>query len=494
VPRSRTSRWRLAACLAALTVVAACSSSDGGKPKATQTPLPPLDPRPNIVFVLTDDLSSNLVPYMPHVRALADAGTSFQNYFVVDSLCCPSRSAIFTGQYPHDNGVFTNSGSDGGYLAYNRFHNPPKSFGLALQSAGYRTGFMGKYLNGYQPHDRQAPGWNVWDVAGDGYPEFNYNLNENGKIVPFGSAPRDYLTDVLAEKATSFIHTSRELGKPFALEVATFAPHKPLVPAPRDRGTFPTVRDPRTPAFDHSPRHPPSWLVRQPLSGRDIARLDATFRLRVETVQAVDRMMGAIEAALAATGELRNTYIIFSSDNGYHLGEYRLLAGKQTAFDTDIKVPLVVAGPGVPAGHVVHAMASSIDLAPTFEQIAGARPTDVPDGVSLLPLLHGGQAPRDWQRAVLIEHHGPPMPSSDPDAQPYRAGIPPSYEAMRTPQFLYVEYATGSREYYDLTKDPYELDNLIGSLSHARRVALHEQLLRLAACHGAAACQRAARL
>jgi arylsulfatase A-like enzyme len=481
--------------VAALLALAACSpGGSGSKPRGSAAPPPPPSPRPNIVFVLTDDLSTNLVGYMPHVRALADAGTTFANYFVVDSLCCPSRSAIFTGEYPHNDGVFTNGPGDGGYDAYNRFGNEERSFAVPLQADGYRTGFMGKYLNGYQPHDAPAPGWDVWDVAGNGYPEFNYRLRENNRTQDFGAKPRDYLTDVLGRKAARFIHASRRLGKPFVLEVATFAPHKPLVPAPRDRDSFPTVRDPRTPAFDTSPTHAPSWLIRKRLSRRDIRELDSTFRLRVEEVQAVDRMIGTIEHALAVAGELRNTYIVFSSDNGYHLGEYRLLAGKQTAYDTDIKVPLVVAGPGVPAARTVRTIVSSIDLAPTFLAITGTRPRVGMDGVSVLPLLHGQPAPRGWQQAVLIEHHGPVLNPHDPDVQPFRAGIPPSYEAMRTRRFLYVEYAYGGREYYDLRNDPYELHNLAGSLSRHRRLQLHAQLRRLELCSGTVACQRAARL
>jgi arylsulfatase A-like enzyme len=479
-------------------LVAGCSGSDSGHKAhgATAKTTPPPDPRPNIVFVLTDDLSTNLVPYMPHVRALADEGTSFNNYFVVDSLCCPSRTAIFTGEYPHNNGVFTNGpGRDGGYDAYNRFGDERRSFAIPLQAAGYRTGFMGKYLNGYQPYEPMPPGWDVWDAAGNGYPEFNYRLRENNSFQNFGDKPRDYLTDVLGEKASGFIRDSRMDGKPFFLEVATFAPHSPIVPAPRDLGSFPDARAPRTPAYDHSPTHAPVWLAgRGKLSPSDMASLDKTFRLRVEAVQAVDRMIGTIERTLVAMGELRNTYIVFSSDNGYHLGEYRLLAGKQTAFDADIRVPLVVAGPGVPAGRTVDAMTSSIDLAPTFESITGAQPRFGTDGVSILPILHGAAAPDNWQRAVLIEHHGPLLDPHDPDAQPYRSGIPPSYEAMRTPQFLYVEYAYGGREYYDLVDDPYELHNLAGSLPHWRRLQLHEELRQLELCAGSAACQRAARL
>ncbi|HEY2224993.1 sulfatase-like hydrolase/transferase, partial [Actinomycetospora sp.] len=189
---------------------------------------------------------------------------------------------------------------------------------------------------------------------------------------------------------------------------------------------------------------------------------------------------------------LDNTYIVFSSDNGYHMGDHNLMPGKQTAFTTDIQVPLVVAGPGVPAGHTVDAMMSSIDLAPTFLQLARAQPTAEQDGVSMLDEWHGQPAPPDWQRAVLVEHHGPVDSALDPDVQPYRAGNPPSYEAMRTASSLYVEYDTGEREYYDLRADPYETNNTFATLALPRQLELHDMLARLETCKGPAECQHAA--
>src|SRR3954452_7259733 len=458
---------RLPGLLAALALLGLLSACIGNVALPPRHPVP-TDGRPNIVFVLTDDLAMNLVPYMPHVQALARAGSSFGNYFVVDSLCCPSRAAIFTGRYPHDDGVYGNHDHERGYDAFNRNGNERRSFGVALQNAGYYTGFMGKYLNEYQLSDPPAPGWNTWDVAGNGYDEYNYDLNENGLIHTYGSGPDDYLTHVLADKAVNFVYGAQYTGKPFALEVATFAPHRPSTPAPIDAHSFPTVAAPRTPAFDTKPTNAPAWLADlRPLSTSDVQSIDDAFRKRVESVQAVDRMVGQIERALAAIHQLGNTYFVFSSDNGYHMGDYGLMPGKQTAFDTDVRVPLVVAGPGVPAGRTVDAMNSSIDPSPTFLQIGQAQPTGEPDGVSLLAMLHGGAPPRSWQQAILIEHHGRVETKSDPDVQSFRSGDPPSYEAVRTPSALYVEYVTGEREYYDLRSDPYELDNRYSALTTA---------------------------
>jgi N-acetylglucosamine-6-sulfatase len=445
--------------------------------------------RPNFVFVLTDDLSWNLVSRMPHVRALESAGSTMARYYVVDSLCCPSRAAIFTGEYPHDDGVFTNAGSDGGYATYNRNGDPPKSFAVALQLSGYRTAMMGKYLNGYSPADKVPPGWNVWDVTGNGYPEYNYSLNENGKLKHYGHDPKSYLTDVLSAKAGSFINSSAASGQPFMLEVATFAPHAPYTPPPRYVNAAAAVPYPKSAAFNQLPENAPPWLAsRPPLTAAQKSRITATYRKRVEADLAVDDLIGHLEARLRADGVARNTYFIFSSDNGYHMGEYRLMPGKQTAFDTDINVPLIVTGPGVPAGHVISELASNIDLNPTFETLAGFPVPEDVDGHSLAGLWHGLR-PANWRRSVLIEHHGPDHNPRDPDRQSAKSADPPSYEAVRTVNALYVRYANGKQEYYDTARDPLELDNIAPAGIPA---SIKRALKALENCHSGATCWAAA--
>lgn len=455
--------------------------------------------RPNIVFVLTDDLAWNLVPYMPHVLDMERRGETFSNYFVTDSLCCPSRASILTGRFPHDTHVVGNGPPYGGYAVFHQRGEERETFATALQAKGYRTALMGKYLNGYQPVPAEgfAPsvpiGWNEWDVVGDGYREFDYAMNSNGTIVDYGHEPQEYLTDVLAEKGIDFIDRAAAQRRPFMLEMATFAPHSPFVPAPRDEGGFPGLQAPRTPAFDAAAVGAPAWLRDfAPLEPRQAEQIDEQFRRRAQAVQAVDRLIAEIEATLVARGVARNTYIVFSSDNGLHMGEHRLMPGKQTAFDTDIHVPLIVLGPGVPAGREVAAMTENIDLCPTFERLGGARVGANVDGHSLLPLL-SGRGLRSWRDAVLIEHHGPDLLPSDPDLPTRGAGNPPSYEALRTPTSLYVEYVDGEREYYNLRRDPFELHNLAVHLSPERERRLHGALAGAAACHGRRSCWRAQR-
>jgi arylsulfatase A-like enzyme len=471
--------------------IAGCGYSPGERNPDAAVPAQQSGPRPNFVFILTDDLAWNLVSHMPHVLALEKTGSTMSRYYVVDSLCCPSRSAIFTGEYPHDDGVFTNTGSDGGYSAYNKNGNPRKSFAVALEKSGYRTAMMGKYLNGYLPADKKPPGWDEWDVTGDGYPEFNYTLNENGTLQHYGHNAKSYLTDVLSAKAGSFINSAAASGKPFMLEVATFAPHAPYTPAPRYATAASTVAYPKTSAYDSLPENPPAWLAARPaLTTVQKHRITVAYRKRVEADLSVDDMIGHLEARLRAAGVARNTYLIFSSDNGYHMGEYRLLPGKQTAFDTDIHVPLIVSGPGVPAGHVISQLASNIDLNPTFETLAGLRVPASVDGHSLAGLWHG-QRPAGWRQAVLIEHHGPDDNPADPDRQSKLSGDPPSYEAVRTANALYVRYASGEQEYYDTARDPLELDNIAAAGVPA---ALRKALAALKICHTGVSCWAAAHL
>jgi arylsulfatase A-like enzyme len=458
--------------------------------------------RPNIVFILTDDLSMNLLRYMPHVLAMQRAGLTFRDYFVSDSLCCPSRASIFTGDFPHDTGVFSNFGPGGGFRAFYERGDEQRTFPLALQRAGYRTALMGKFLNGYLersghghlsdgevtdvPARYVPPGFTAWDVAGWGYSEFNYVLNENGVLHQYGHQPSDYLTDVIARDGVGFINQAARDRAPFFLELASFAPHSPYVPAPRDTNDFPGLRAPRPPSFDVLPTHPPRWLAgHRPLTRRQIGRINRAFRRRAQSVQAVDRLIGAVERTLAADGLSHDTYLVFSSDNGLHTGQYRLMPGKLTAFDTDIHVPLVVVGPGVPAGKTTNAMTENIDLAPTFAGIAGTSMRT--DGHNLARLLHGQSTPA-WRDAILVEHHGGLMSPLDPDFQQSPSGNPNTYEAMRTRQFLYVEYTDGEREFYDLRTDPFELHNLAGRLTPRQLKRLHHELSRLERCHGARRC------
>ncbi len=392
----------------------------------------------------------------------------------------------------HDTGVFANTRSDRGYYAFLAHGLESKTYVAAVQSSGYLTSMMGKYLNGYEPSTLYQPaGWNDWNVAGNGYPEFNHGLDENGKLVHYGGPTNagNYMTQVLAGKGTAFIAQAAAASKPFVMEVATFAPHAPYTPAPSDVKLFPGLTAPRVASFDKNNTNPPVWLgPRLPLTPKQIKLIDTGFRKRVQAVQAVDRLIAQLENTLAARGLAQNTYVVFSSDNGYHMGQHRLLPGKMTAFDTDIRVPLIVASPGVPQGKAVSRLAENIDLNPTFVQLAGDTPDLSVDGHSLVPLILG-QPVAQWRTVALVEHHGPDNDVTDVDHESDKlSGNRVTYEAIRMAGGVYVEYVNGEHEYYNIVKDPEEMDNLYSPLSPADQARLHMIVAALSTCHGTANC------
>jgi arylsulfatase A-like enzyme len=361
-----------------------------------------------------------------------------------------------------------------------------------MHRAGYRTAFMGKYLNGYDPSKMgPEPGWDEWDVGGGGgYAEFGYTLNENGRTVRYGHKPSDYMVDVLSRKAAGFITATAATKQPFMLEVATYAPHDPFTPPPRYAGTLKDVPYPRTAAWDATVKNAPTWLRGHvPLRANEKATIAKDWERRLEADLAVDDLLANLRKAVATAGVQNDTYVVFSSDNGLHMGEYRLTPGKETAFDTDIHVPLVVSGPGVPAGTTSAALASSIDLGPTFLDVSRVGTDPEADGTSLAAVWHGHD-PTDWQQGVLVEHHLRQGVPGDPDLQNARTADPPSYAAVRTTDAIYVRYANGEQEYYDTATDPDELRNLAPTGVPAR---LQRMLGALVSCHGVASCQAASR-
>ncbi len=307
---------------------------------------------------------------------------------------------------------------------------------------------------------------------------------------------------MLNRKAQSFITSNA--SKPFLMEVATFAPHAPYTPAPRNANDFPGLKEPRDPSFNTNNVNPPSWLgQRRPLGPRQVTRIDTSYRKRAQAVEAVDKLVADTEATLAAHHLTNKTYFVFSSDNGYHLGQHRLARGKQTAFDTDIHVPLIVAGPGVPHNRSVSQVAQNVDLYPTFVQLAGAKPATPVDGHSLVPLLHPPKSAPAWRSVALVEHQKSNN-AADPDFEGGGSN-PTTYEAIRVvakhlPAFrgpvdaVWVEYqdAEHETEYYDIKKDPYERRNIASQLTAAQRKELHKTLVRLQTCHQATTCWSAA--
>jgi N-acetylglucosamine-6-sulfatase len=453
---------------------------------------------PNIVLVLTDDLDLELgsLAYMPNLQQLLiDQGASFENSIVPLSLCCPSRSTILTGQYTHNHQVYTNSAPNGGYQKFFNSGLEATTLATALQGAGYQTVLLGKYLNGYplQADPLHVPvGWSEWysPMSGNAYAGLDYTMNENGTPVYYGTLPEDYLTDVISAKADDFIVRAAAAGDPFFVYLAPYNPHQPATPPVRFQNLFPGVQAPRTPSFNEADvSDKPQFIRDLPLlTDSQIADLDDLYRHRLQCMQAVDELIANLVATLDATHQLANTYIVFTSDNGYHEGQHRLKDGKYTAYEPDLRVPLIVRGPGVGAAVSLVSLASEVDLAPTFAELAQATLPLPTDGRSLVPLF-GAPPPTDWRQIHLFEEY--PTGTSDEwkmdgTLEPPDGGEQPTaglrFTGLRTASYKYVEYDTGEREYYDLVADPDELQNLYSSLNVGLREQLAQTLAGLSGC------------
>ena len=306
----------------------------------------------------------------------------------------------------------------------------------------------------------------------------------------------EYLTDEISRLGQAFI--ARSASGPFFIELASFAPHAPYTPPARYLNGFEGYSYDKAPPFGaRADATAPEWLKQiPPLTPQDIAKIDAAFRKRLGSIRAIDDLIGDVRALLVKLRLDKNTYLIFSSDNGYHMGEYSLRPGKMTPLDTDIHVPLIIVGPGVAADRTVSEITENIDLCPTITDLAGAGPPTSPDGHSLVALLGDGNAADSsqvWRRAALIEHHHPGPEKSDPDLPEPKSGNPPSYEALRTLDSLYVEYSDTKDEVglYDLKSDPHELHNIAGQQPAAVLQRWHEALRANAECKGAQSCWQA---
>ena len=440
----------------------------------------------NVVMVLADDLDWTLFDQIPRLAALKDKGMTFTNHTVVDSLCCPSRVTILRSQYIHNHKVISNiEATGGGWPTFQRLGEHKDNLPVWLARAGVTTALFGKYLNEYPTRPGGIryvpPGWDEWAVPisrGDSYSGYNYTLNDNGELIRYGTKPEDFLNDVLNDKARSFISQTDE---PFFLYLSTYSPHKPFATAPRHLGTHVGTVAPRTPAFNSIGENEPRWLRKFPrLENWKLSRLDKTWRKRAQSAETVADSVDTVLAELAATGKDKETLVIVTTDNGYHVGKYRMPKGKRTPYATDTVVPMIAIGPGIPAGVEVDAMTSTIDLAPTFTEVLGARAPAWIDGRSLVPFLGAGTTPANWRNAALSESIGETR-KSDPDYLPF---IPPPFAALRTPRWMYVEYNDGSRALYDRLTDPYELRNIVDSVDPAFVAALSSQLAQLERCAG----------
>lgn len=492
-------------------VIAVLMAATGGVSVVSAAPQSG-DQRPNVVLILADDLDSATTPVwqaMPRTAALIrDRGVEFGEAFAPMPICCAARASILTGEYGHNTGVLTNAGEVGGFETFRARGNESHTIATALDNVGYRTGMAGKYLNGLEDDPGHIPpGWDEWYAGVDNflYSGYNYTLNENGTFVKYGVAPQDYETDVIRAKSERFITDAAATGQPFFWYAASTAPHFPIPPAPRHLAETRPTAAPRSPNYQEPDvSDKPSWLIdtADPRAATITVTNDPDYTNRLGALKSLDEMVAGIVGTLDRTGELDNTYLIFTSDNGYSLGAHRLTQ-KMAPYEESMRVPLAIAGPGIHPGRS-DAMALSTDLAPTIFDWAGLPVPERVDGRSLTPVLAGDTA--GWRADFVAEYGGPGSEGRDGIAQEQIPGTDtplvytldmPSWSAVRTDRYLYArwyerERPLDQREYelYDLHADPYQLTNLIktpeGRAAHADLVAvLDRRLAVLTACAGA---------
>jgi N-acetylglucosamine-6-sulfatase len=332
------------------------------------------------------------------------------------------------------------------------------------------------------------PGWTEW-YATFSNRYFDYRINENGKLVRYGSEAADHQTDVLSQRSVSFIRRSAKAGKPFFLYLTPSAPHGPATPAPRHESLFADATAPRTASFNEEDVSDKPKYIRDTsaLTQTDIDAIDERYRDRLRALQAVDEMVARIVTKLRDTGTLSTTYIFFTSDNGYLLGQHRQ-TDKGVPYEEAITVPLLVRGPGITAGRRIDQLTSNIDLAPTIADLAGATIPRFVSGRSLVPLLRGLQSSA-WRKATISQFYR--EGNGDPGELSTEAVLEqpgsPSFLALRTENRSYVEYVTGERELYDLANDPHQLQNLASDPDYAAEVdRFHAWLEAFRACSGRA--------
>jgi N-acetylglucosamine-6-sulfatase len=406
----------------------------------------------DVVLIVTDDQAYHTLDYMPHTRALlADAGVTFSNFTVSLPWCCPSRATILTGLYAHNHGVLTNGGSSG-LEAFDDSSTLP----VWLQDGGYRTGFFGRYFNGYSkiaPY--LPPGWDEFHAIGGGGGYLVTKVASNGILVTYPKSRGYYSTSFYANKVIDFIKSTPARKRLFAY-FATFAPHRPFVPAREDNGTFRNVPGWRSPNHNEQDvSDKPQWVRNLGLwSASRIAVTDSIYRKQLETLQAVDRAVRDIVAALQETGRLANTALIFTSDNGFALGAHRYM-GKNCVYEECVRVPMVVRAPGV-LPRIDENLVQNIDIAPTIAKWAAVSPARKVNGTSFAQLLRNPGT--SWRQESLLE-----LPAS---AQSNRR-----FHAVRTQRYVYVELLTGERELYDLAADPWQLKNVVRNSRYGSVVA-----------------------
>ncbi|KAJ6164971.1 hypothetical protein N7470_003643 [Penicillium chermesinum] len=430
---------------------------------------------PNIVFVITDDqdLQLDSVSYTPLIqRHLQEKGVSFRNHFVTTALCCPSRVSLWTGRQAHNTNVTDVHPPYGGYPKFVAQGFNDNFLPVWLQQAGYDTYYTGKLFNAHTVENYHSPPY-PYTYS---YQNATYQRNQDPPV----SYEGQHTVDVITEKALGFLEDALTGERPFFVGVAPIAPHSNVdpgalgqsglvmsapIPLDRHRNLFHDVKIPRTPHFNPDEPSSVSWIRDLPKQNQSqIDYNDFFYRSRLQALQGVDELVDALVTRLEESDQLDNTYIIYTSDNGFHIGQHRLPPGKTCGFEEDIRVPLFIRGPGIQAGVEENSVTTHIDLAPTIFQLAGIQPREDFDGTAI-PLTPQSKATR--HEHVTVEYWGKGVAEGTfsqigEDGSIFIANN--TYKSIRLLSddydLYYSVWCNNEHELYDLSTDPYQLQNL----------------------------------
>ena len=419
---------------------------------------------PNILFILTDDMASSDLRHMPNTqRLLADQGTTFVNHTITLPTCCPSRTTFLRGQYAHNHGI--GMGLPSREKSFKQEGYGRSTVATWLDNEGYSTGLVGKYLNGFRSGSYVPPGWDRFYANRD-QDVWARSFNRDGSPV---SLKRGSIDAHLAAMGKKFVEQHPDT--PFFLWQNFNAPHQykngpPPAPKPYLK-KFNSAMPPKHGFNEVDVSDKPKWIRSLPrLTSAEVATMGLERQHRLASLQVVDREVAELVATLAREGELSNTYIFFTSDNGYHMGEHRLQAGKMTPYTTDVNVPLIVRGPGVEEGVRRGEFVQNTDFAPTVADLADAPIPEFVDGISMEPLLRGEEV--NWRQQGFFEGRGGKA----------FAGITTSDGSY------YIEYASGEKELYDTRKDPYQLTNSYRDANRSHKAHLAARVEAIKGCSG----------
>ncbi|TFB07078.1 hypothetical protein CCMA1212_000382 [Trichoderma ghanense] len=428
--------------------------------------------RPNIIFILTDDQDNHMgsLDYMPSLQKhLIHQGTTFERHYCSTAICCPSRVTLWTGQLAHNTNVTNVNPPWGGYPKFVQNGYNDHHLALWLQQSGYNTYYVGKLFNSHTIHNYDSPpvsGYTQSNFFLDPFTYQYYNVSTTRNGAPPTNPVGKYSTDIVAESAQEFLqHALQDETSPFFITLAPIAPHAlvgegsvgafdPPQVAQRHQGLFPEYKIPRTPNFNPDSPSGVDWVSKLPKLDDEVVDYNDEYqRLRLRSLQAVDEIIEAVVARLDQARALENTFIFYTSDNGYHIGQHRLHPGKTCGFETDINVPLIVRGPGVPTQRITRVPSSHTDLAPTILQIAGVEIDDKKFDGSPIDIYGTATAARSEHVAVefwgygLAESifgrkNGPPVYPNN------------TYKGLRIEAeeygFYYSVWCSNERELYDM--------------------------------------------